>query len=343
MPEFGQSQRVPYPGGHFQAVRRRLGNSLDFIPEGGYGSYSPATGAGMGPALPAGYALAVPVGPRARGGLTNPEVPNTMFRSRLLYSALFFVGLFAAPSVAQAQDPTRDRVQIALDVTDRRIEQAQVLVSSSDHPNAEVELNLAIDLQSRARSAFDATQLRISMTLTLEARGHADKAIAIIKGLPDPDRVLVQLERTRELIERARDRIEECGSDRAHALLRVALEMQVRAEAAAGEGRYLAALQLTLSARERALKALRMCNLEDNLHDAAERALARTDEVIGRARDRVAEAGDEAARAALSRAADLEAQAQAQFRSDHFEASLRLTLSARAFAHRAIRLCADHS
>ena len=50
--------------------------------------------------------------------------------------------------------------------------------------------------------------------------------------LPDPDRVLSQVERTRELLERVRDRVEECNRDRAHALMRVAFTMQQRAEAA---------------------------------------------------------------------------------------------------------------
>ena len=43
-------------------------------------------------------------------------------------------------------------------------------------------------------------QLRLAMDLTLRARGHADRAIAIIEGLPDPDRVLAQVERDPELI-----------------------------------------------------------------------------------------------------------------------------------------------
>jgi hypothetical protein len=260
------------------------------------------------------------------------------FRFRLVSPVLVLVALLGSAVIARAQDLERDRVQFALDVTDRRIEQAQTLVSATDNANAQTELNLAIDLQARAKTAFVANQLRLAMSLTIQARGHADKAIALIRGLPDPDRVLVQLERTRELIDRARDRIEECDSDRAHALFRVAQEMQARAEGAASDGRHLAALQLTLSARERALKALRACNLEDNLHEAADRALGRTDEVISRARDRVTDSGNEAARAALARAMDLQAQAQGQFREEHFEASLRLTLSARTFAQRAIRL-----
>jgi hypothetical protein len=159
-----------------------------------------------------------------------------------------------------------------------------------------------------------------------------------VSGLPDPDRVLTQLERTRELLDRVRDRIEECDLDRARAMLRAALEMQVRAEAAARDGRYLAALQLTMSARERALRALRLCKLEDKLHDEAERALMRTDELISRARDRVSERESDQARQALNRAVELQAEAWVQFRAEHLEGGLRLTQSARTFAHRAIRL-----
>lgn len=253
-----------------------------------------------------------------------------------LGSALALLAPFAA-----AQDVSRDRVQYALDRTDDRIERAQTLVSGSDNTNARAELDLAVQIQADAKSAFAGSQFRVALDLTLRARGHADRAIAIIQGLPDPDRVLAQVERTRELTERARDRIEECRNDRARALLRVAIEMQARAEAAIPEGRYLAALQLTLSARERALRSLRLCHREDNLEQAAERALNRTDELIGRARDRVADQGNEQARRALARADQLEAEAWVEFRAEHFEASLRLTQSARAMAHRALRLSQD--
>jgi hypothetical protein len=120
--------------------------------------------------------------------------------------------------------------------------------------------------------------------------------------------------------------------------MRVAIAMQKRAEAAVGESRYLAALQLTMSARERALRALRLCNLEENLQDAAERALRRTDQVISRAHDIVADRGTERAREMLTRAEGVENEAHAQFRAEHYAASLRMTQSARTLAYRAIRL-----
>jgi hypothetical protein len=244
--------------------------------------------------------------------------------------------VLAAPALAQTPDP--DRVRSAIEQTDILITRAQDAVSGADNPQAQIELDAAVNLQAQAKTEFAAAHLVLALDLTGRARLRAGRAIALISGLPDPDRVIAQLERTRELIDRAQDRIAECDNDRAHALLSAALEMQVRAEGAARDGRYLAALQLTMSARERALRALRLCNVEDNLREAAERALGRTDELISRARDIVAEHVNEQARQALNRAIDLESEAWVQFRADHEEASLRLTQSARTFAHRAIRL-----
>jgi hypothetical protein len=252
------------------------------------------------------------------------------------------VGLAATTSIAHAQSPGSEDVQQQIARTDERIELAQNLVADAGNAQAEVELNAAIGLQGQAKTEFAALHYRIALDLTLRARARADRAIAIVRG-PAPDRVLAQLERTRELLERVRDRIEECNQDRPRALLRVAIEMQGRAEAAARDQRFLAALQLTLSARERALRALRLCNMEDNIQEAAERALSRTDDLISRARDLVADSGSEAARLALGRAIDLQAEAWAQFRSRHFEASFRTTQSARMFAHRAIRLARGSS
>jgi len=257
----------------------------------------------------------------------------------LVLGALALLGL-AAPA-ANAQSLTPERVQYALDMTDHRIEQAEMVLASVDNTNARAELDLAISIQAQAKSVFGSPAIGYldrTVRLTLEARGHADKAIAIVRGLPDPDRVRVQIERTGEVIDRARQTIEECDNERARAMLRIGIEMQSRAEAALGEGRFLAALQLTMSARERVLKALRMCNAEENQRDRAEQVLRRTLETITRAQDIVSERGDEHAREALSRAQQLEDRAVDEFRLEHFEASIRLSLAARAAAYRAIRL-----
>jgi hypothetical protein len=245
--------------------------------------------------------------------------------------------LLLAPSGAGAQGQWSGRVQDALELTDRRIELADALVPPGDVSQAASELTLARQVQVRARSAFDAGQYGIAERVTLEARSHADRAIAIIRGLPDPDRVLMQVERTAELAERARERLADCTDTRARALLRVGLEMQSRAEAAVRQSRHLAGLQLTMSARERIFKAMRLCNVTESLGELAARALQRTDDVIARAREALDEQGAPEARRALERAVSLQFEAQAEYRAERFETSLRLTHTARLAANRVLR------
>ena len=255
---------------------------------------------------------------------------------RFLTCAVPTLALLAIAMPARAQDP--GLIQDELARTDLRIERADELLAR--HPNAEAQqvLDNAKLIQARAKSAFAARQPAIAMRLTLQARALADRAISMVQGLPDPERVTAQLERTREVIERARDRIGECPLERARTLLQVATAMEQRAEDAAHEERYLAALQLTMSARERALRALRMCNVADNAREAAERALNRTDEVIAHAQDAVSAHGNDAARQALARAVTIQAEARREFLAERFEPCLRLTQTARTFASRALRL-----
>lgn len=241
------------------------------------------------------------------------------------------------PTGALAQGPGSGRAQDALEVTERRIELAEALVPDSPATQATSELALARQLQARARSAFSAGQYLIAERGTLEARAHADRAIAIVRGLPDPDRVLIQVERTEELVERARERAADCTDTRARALLRVGQEMQDRAERAVRESRYLAALQLTMSARERVLKALRLCNAAETVGETAARALQRTDDVLARARDLLEGGGLEEPRRALEHAMSIQGEARAEYEAGHFEPSLRLTQSARLIGLRIAR------
>src|SRR5262245_33549983 len=126
-----------------------------------------------------------------------------MKRHPLILASLALLGLAALAPVAGAQDPV-GRVQFALDLTQRRIEQAEALLASTDNERARAELNLAVTVQAEANRVFGGGTNPVVfpqvMRLTLEARAHADRAIAIVKGLPDPDCVQIQLERTREVI-----------------------------------------------------------------------------------------------------------------------------------------------
>ncbi len=245
----------------------------------------------------------------------------------------FLMLLLAAP--ARAQDGSL--VQIELSRTDDRIARAQSAVAGSGNERAEFALAQAVSLQGNARARFAASQFVLAYRLTVQARNRADIAVAAVEGLPDPDRVQVQVERTRELLDRARDRIQGCPEDRAHAMLGEAAELQGRAEAALSSRRYLAALRLTMSARERGWRALRLCNVHEDLEANADRAIRRTDQILDRARQIVSGRGNPRAFDALHQAADLQQRAGAEYHAGHENTALRLTQAARAAAYRAIR------
>ena len=117
---------------------------------------------------------------------------------RLVTLAVPALALLACAGTASAQDPAR--VQDELARTDLRIERADLVLTRSPNPEAQPFLDQAKLIQARARTAFAARQPGIAVRLTLQARGAADRAISMVRGLPEPDRVTAQLERTREII-----------------------------------------------------------------------------------------------------------------------------------------------
>jgi hypothetical protein len=235
------------------------------------------------------------------------------------------------------------RVQAALDRTDRRIEMARTLVAGGKDP-ALIE---AADLQAQARALWDKASgsagerrpesARQAVALSLEARQRADQVIARAQGLPDPERVSSQVDRTREVLENARARMVECTRVRARVLIETANGMQTRAETAVAESRYLAALQLTLGARERALRALQMCSIEDDPNETAERALQRTDLILSRARASIGPGSLPRAQRLLARAESIQEEARRQLHVGNIRASLEQTQVARGQALRLIR------
>ena len=262
-------------------------------------------------------------------------------RDAVALGVVILLGLFAPVRIVHAQGPPPPPppqvLMEELDRTDRRIELAEMLIPETSDGPALQELMQARTLQTQAKQAFAAHRPELAIHATLGARGHADRAISIVRGLPDPDHVSVQVDRTRDLLDRARDRLDACDDPRARAQLHVALEMQTRAEAALAESRYLAALQLTMSARERVFQALRRCNVEESLQDAAQRAILRTDEVLYRTHEAIDGATSARARALVQRASAVQPEAQAEFHAGRYESALRFTQAARVMAQRALR------
>ena len=255
----------------------------------------------------------------------------------ILVSALSLTG--ARGSFAQPPPPPPDgpRVLEAIDATQRRIDLAESLAGATPATAVAGEISLAKELQTRANSAYVAGQYFIAGRATMDARGHADRAIAMIKGLPDPERVATQLERTQDELERAQERLADCLEPRSLALLNAAKDMKARADLALEGRRYLAALQLSNGARERVQKALRICQVYEASQADAQRALQRTDEVIARVREKAASGLSPQDRQLLASAEALQGDAQAEYQRGHYESSLRMTLVARVRAKRILR------
>ena len=156
---------------------------------------------------------------------------------------------------------------------------------------------------------------------------------------PVRERVRVAMEETALRLELAETVVANSDDAAVHREFDLARDLQERARSAEEAGRYLGALQLTMGARDRCLRALRLCRGEENVQQAAERALGRTDQLLARGRDRL-EPGGPGRRAAPRwrgaplRAGMLQEDAWRQFRAGRFEASLRLTLAARRLAQR---------
>jgi hypothetical protein len=253
---------------------------------------------------------------------------------------------FVAPSRAQCPDDVRATVQRELDLTDARIDLARSTVSTERDRPRDSDLARASDAQDRARREFAAGNCFAALDLTRRARARALQILSVGQALPDSERVRLQVSRTREVLDRARERVERCDRPRARSLFGAALEMQRRAEAAlaADPPRPLAALQLTVGARDRSQRAQRLCNVEAGSADeGADRALRRTEDVLGRARSLVASTDSERAKESLRQAQELQDRAVDAFRAGRVDASLRLTQDARALGFRAMRLASRSS
>jgi hypothetical protein len=245
--------------------------------------------------------------------------------------------LLLSPVGAGAQGARAESVRQELALTERRIEVAETIIRDAPNMPAGDLLELSRQFQRRARLAFERGRYGIAERATLEARARAERAIADFQGLPDPERVLQHLERTSELAEWAGERLAGCGDPRVQALLAISGEMQERAKAAVREGRLLAAMQLTNNARERVLRAMRLCGVTESLAETAGRSLRRTDDLLARARTVVESRSPDEGGRALHDAFSVQADARAAYGAGRYERSIQMTQDARTLARRAAR------
>jgi hypothetical protein len=93
-----------------------------------------------------------------------------------------------------------------------------------------------------------------------------------------------------------------------------------------------------MSARERALRALQLCNAGESLDETVASALQRTDDMLSRVHEHVDPSDHERARQLLANADNQQSRAKTEAQAGRSGLALRFTRMAREQAQRAERL-----
>jgi hypothetical protein len=93
-----------------------------------------------------------------------------------------------------------------------------------------------------------------------------------------------------------------------------------------------------MSARERGLRALQLCNAGESLDETVASAIQRTDDLLSRVHEQVDPSDHERARQLLANADNQQGHAKSEAQAGHARVALRFTRMARDQAERAARL-----
>jgi hypothetical protein len=226
------------------------------------------------------------------------------------------------------------------DITQSVIEKARRLVQESGNPRAEEPLRRAIDIQGQARNQLERHgAAAVGMRLTLIAREYASRA-AKLAGEPseNKDFVFRELQKTDEILRRVKDGLGDDETSRAADLVRSAFERQEQAESTFRRSQFRVALRMTYLARDLAQKSLDLTAGGAAADpDRVQRALERTDAVIAKAVEGLR--GEKPP--LLDEAVRLQERAGANFRDGRLGLALKLTLTARDLAGRALQSGSD--
>jgi hypothetical protein len=237
--------------------------------------------------------------------------------------ASLLVIFLAGPAYCQSNE---DRARTALEKCDNLIERARQPVRESGNPQAQQYLEKAIYLQGQAKENFAGKRYGQAMRLAEMAEAQAMKAIGMIRqGDENRDMVQKEIERTDELLQRAREQYGNTENVRAKTVFQNALEFQNKARDLFARNRQKMALTSTLNARELARKAQEMA--QD--HAQALKEIEKTDQLLQRARERLAEMSIGLNPPAFERALRLQELARSSYVSGNFEQALGNTLKAR--------------
>jgi hypothetical protein len=237
-------------------------------------------------------------------------------------------------------DPERIRAELRR--TGDLINESRAMVTRSGVRQAIELLRIAEAEQDGSRREFGARHFRVAFKLTMTARLHAQKAVQLARRFGDPEQVLREVERTDELLERARAKLQ--GLDGENQLLHQLQELferarawQVQARESWRGGQQREALKLTFGARNLLLRAWEMGRGNQDPELVAE-ALAETGRLLKTWQDGIRSGGDPEEAALLDKAVQRQQRARDQFAAGSLVQALGETTAARRLLNRAIEL-----
>jgi hypothetical protein len=237
--------------------------------------------------------------------------------------------------VAAGIDP--DRVREEVRRTRDLMAEFGPAIAKASTPRANELWKMAQTEQSAADNHLAASRYGYALKFTLAARGHGRAAFAAIRGRVGVERVTRELDRTDGLIEKARDRLGQATARRATEVLNKAVELQRQARQAFADSRPLAALRLTMAARDLLLRAWESGRPEVTT-ELVEQALAENDALISDWAEAIRVGGDTPAAKLLAQGVTHQETARGLFAQRLLRPALAECSAARRLLRRAVEL-----
>ena len=245
--------------------------------------------------------------------------------------------------VNAAEAQIKENIERELEKTDAVIVRAKEAVWASRNPKAENLLKMAEILQNKARDNFHLLRYRLTLKLTLEARKKAYVAIGFTKKDEENENlVLKAIERTDQIISRAKEVGNRLKNRRTSSLLEMAINNQQKAKEFFKEHKLKMALKFTLKARETAQKVLSLTNKGKRLDRLARKELEITDRFIEKASAIIPESQIQKADRLFNQARSLQEKAWDMFNQKRFAKAIKNSQKARELVQKALRLMEEN-
>ena len=243
--------------------------------------------------------------------------------------------LFCGQALAQGTG-NMATLERELERTETVLERAAELARGAGNAQAGELVKRAIEIQTEARISFRNGNWEISRVRTVAARKLAERAIALLMR-PDErlERVESELERTDEMLFRARERIGPSAPETAHTFLESANRQQQQAWEMYRGSQLRPALRLTLRVREMLRKLAAQLSQADPARFEA--MYRRTEDLVTRALEKASGSGVQTMMEQAERAREMLRLAQQDFEEGHPGVARRNLDQAHRIAQRVMR------